>query len=110
MHHPDIREVAVSAVAIAQGFGEIPDLDNWSGGMVELYDYFAQVGELSAAVFDELKDPACGVPGVWAYEVDEECGAWMAAHFRQHGAPPPLEDCRAKLVEFARKMIARGES
>lgn len=105
MHKPDQHEIAVSTAALTWGFNSVFPIVDYDQGVVELYCYLAEVGAESERIFDELYKPDEGVPGVWAYEVDEECGAWIAEHFKDGRELPEPIAYRAKLLELARHML-----
>ncbi|WP_321874633.1 hypothetical protein [Burkholderia ubonensis] len=101
-------EAATSACALVCGFDAVVSIvRDWNDGAVELYAYMAGVGELSAAVYDELRTPDTEVNGTWAYEVDEACGMWMAEHYRRNKTLPALQACRSKLKRLGRALLAR---
>lgn len=105
MHHPTNHAAATSACAIAMGFNEQYPIHMYRQGVVELYGYFANVGELSDAVFNELFDPSAGIAGVWAYEVDEPCGAWIAIQYSHTGALPSEEACKKRLHQLGTELL-----
>ncbi|WP_175771837.1 hypothetical protein [Burkholderia ambifaria] len=103
-----IIEAGTSACALVFGFdSSLSIVRDWDDGAVELYAYMAGVGELSVAVYDELRTPDTEVNGTWAYEVDEVCGMWIADHYRRNRKLPDLQACRVKLKRLGRALLTR---
>lgn len=105
MHHPINHAAATSACAIAIGFNEQFQIQSYPEGVVELYGYFAHLGDLSDAIFNELFDPSTGIAGVWAYEVDEPFGAWIATQYSESGELPTEKACEEKLRELGKDIL-----
>jgi len=95
-------EALTSAVAITVGMN-IRDYDpvyDWAGdnnmGGVELYHEIGQLAALSCQLANTVA--ACpdfeheGFPGVYAYEVDEPFGAWLAQQMREGALPTGESD------------------
>ncbi|WP_175817001.1 hypothetical protein [Burkholderia diffusa] len=93
----DIRAIAISAAAIAIGFNQRLSLADYKGGHVELYQFFADVAVESVAALAAFVKDFGPWGGVWAYDVDDEFGRWIAGRYRELGKLPDIAACKAKL-------------
>ncbi|WP_176329010.1 hypothetical protein [Burkholderia vietnamiensis] len=105
MQHHNFNEVGTSTAALVIGFNSVFPVADYDQGVVDLYSFLADVGVDSNVVFNALEDPRDGVPGVWAYEVDHECGAWIGKQFKELHMLPARNACKAKLEELGRIMM-----
>ncbi|HEF4732918.1 hypothetical protein KTE71_13220 [Burkholderia multivorans] len=104
MHRHNTNAVAVSAAALAIGFFDRCSMDVCAAhdqGIVETYEFLAEVALESDEVFNALSDRDKEIAGVWAYDVDEVCGQWIGERFKGCGEMPDADEVRAKLRELA---------
>ncbi|KWK68738.1 hypothetical protein [Burkholderia ubonensis] len=96
-NHGDIGAVAISAAAIAIGFNQRISLCDYKGGHFELYQFFADAAIESMAALAAYVKEYGEWDGVWAYDVDDELGRWIASRYSEQGKLPDIAACKAKL-------------
>jgi hypothetical protein len=74
----------------------------WDQGGVELYAVVAQLAQISSDLIEDiLSDPFNSCPGVWAYEVSETFGQWVAPAMARHRSNFDVNLAKVKLGEVA---------
>ncbi|RQQ78686.1 hypothetical protein DF134_35585 [Burkholderia stagnalis] len=103
-NHGDIRAAAISAAAIAIGFNQEISLCDYKGRYLELFEFFADAAiESMAAKAAYVKDYG-PQDGVWACDVDDDFGRWIAGQYSGQGKLPDIGACKATfpvIVKFA---------
>ena len=82
-------------------------LDNWDKGcyefVYELTNYAEYCWNLAEAGHNTVDE----FPGIYDYEVSSVFGSWFAARVMETGNGPNDEECRAKLLDLAKKFFVR---
>ncbi|WP_186083624.1 hypothetical protein [Burkholderia gladioli] len=114
MHKPNTNAIAVDAIALAVGFFDFTDrnamfdrLSDCDQVVVELYSFLACAAVVSDAAFERRRAEGVDVAGVWAYDVSEPAGKWIAAHFWRESVLPSTGAVTAQIEELASVMLAQ---